>query len=88
MVAGPCGLDLRELWLGHVPRADFAAALATKRQQVPQATVQRASITTGSQRRSWLGACVKWVLIGDLARVWWDTHVTGRAPAGLTGLSY
>ena len=88
--------DLRELdtcfWLGHVARADFDAALATKEQKAPQAsghnTEQRASITIGSQRQSWLGACVKWVSFGALDRVWWDTHVTGRAPARLTGPSY
>jgi len=88
--------DLRELdtcfWLGHVARADFDAALATKEQKAPQAsghnTEQRASITIGSRRQSWLGACVKWVSFGALDRVWWITHVTGRAPARLTGPSY
>jgi len=82
--------DLRELdacfWLGHVARADFDAALATKVQKAPQASghnaEQRASITIGSRRQSWLGACVKWVSFGALDKAWWDTHVTGRMSAG------
>ena len=82
--------DLRELdacfWLGHVARADFDAALATKVQKAPQASghnaEQRASITIGSRRQSWLGACVKWVSFGALDKAWWDTQVTGRMSAG------
>ena len=38
---------------------------------------QRASVTVGSRRQGWLGACVQWVQFRRLNRAWWDAHVVG-----------
>ena len=77
---------MRELdacfWLGHVARADFDAALATKVQKAGHNAEQLASIIIGSRRQSWLGACVKWVSFDTLGKAWLDTHVTGKMSAG------
>ena len=82
--------DVRELdrcfWLGHVARVDFDAALAawTRKQRRGLASAARAcdtehcaSVTVGSRRHGWLGACVQWVRFGMLDRAWWDAHVVG-----------
>ena len=86
--------DVRELdkcfWLGHVARVDFDAALAawTWKQRRGLASAapacdaeQRASVTVGSRRHGWLGACVQWVRFGMLDRAWWDAHVVGNRRA-------
>ena len=82
--------DVRELdtcfWLGHVARVDFDAALAVRtckqRHGLGSAAPvcdaeQRASVTVGSRRQGWLGACVQWVQFRRLNRAWWDAHVVG-----------
>ena len=86
--------DVRELdrcfWLGHVARVDFDAALAawTRKPRRGLASAARAcdtehcaSVTVGSRRHGWLGACVQWVRFGVrfgmLDRAWWDAHVVG-----------
>lgn len=82
--------DVRELdrcfWLGHVARVDFDAALAawTRKPRRGLASAARAcdtehcaSVTVGSRRHGWLGACVQWVRFGMLDRAWWDAHVVG-----------
>ena len=82
--------DVRELdrcfWLGHVARVDFNAALAawTRKPRRGLASAARAcdtehcaSVTVGSRRHGWLGACVQWVRFGMLDRAWWDAHVVG-----------
>ena len=38
---------------------------------------QRASVTVGSRRQGWLGACVQWVQFRRLNRAWWDAYVVG-----------
>ena len=72
--------DLHELnpgiWLGHVTQTVFAAS--------PEDTAGPAGCR---RRQSWLDV-YKWVSFRALNRVWWDTHVTGRASAELTGTSY
>ena len=82
--------DVRELdrcfWLGHVARVDFDAALSawTRKPRRGLASAARAcdtehcaSVTVGSRRHGWLGACVPWVRFGMLDRAWWDAHVVG-----------